>query len=466
VINIKSFIKKNRVLLLIIILALLLRLCFLSPWLEDWDSVQFALALKDFSLIKQQPHSPGYPLYIFLGRIFNFFLHNDTLALTSLSAVLGSLCALPLYFLITDITKNKKIALIAIVIFLVTPAQWSLSEAALSNIPGMFFSICSAYLIFKGRKSLKLLYWGSFLLGISLGVRFAEYSTVIVLLGLVLYIRKKIPDLIKSAICFTTGILVWLIPMVLVTGLGTFISLYKNQAGYIVNHDSLLSQNSSLIERLIRIKWLLTTGYSLYFLIPVLIITIYFFRKKIILFKNINLLFALFWLISYSIPLLFIYNLEVPRHVLPLLPPLVILFAIAVGSLWEWKLVKLFTAITIIFLFSVSLREAKLIHTLTPPTISPILYVKDNLKPSEVTLFTSFTYRQFQYYAPEYLNYWVDVNTPQTINTKFVVTDYIGTKTKFALLNNYQMFDTKEFVGPQEIFPRVSKINIFTYQAE
>ena len=50
--------------LFIVVLSLILRLLYISPWLEDWDSVQFALAMNNYSLDLHQPHAPGYPLYI------------------------------------------------------------------------------------------------------------------------------------------------------------------------------------------------------------------------------------------------------------------------------------------------------------------------------------------------------------------------------------------------------------------
>ncbi len=40
-----------------------------SPGLDDYDSVLFALGVRDFNLWKDQPHPPGYPLFIFLGWI-------------------------------------------------------------------------------------------------------------------------------------------------------------------------------------------------------------------------------------------------------------------------------------------------------------------------------------------------------------------------------------------------------------
>src|SRR5215211_2527499 len=41
----------------------------LAPSLEDLDSINFALGLHDFDPARHQPHPPGYPVYIALGRI-------------------------------------------------------------------------------------------------------------------------------------------------------------------------------------------------------------------------------------------------------------------------------------------------------------------------------------------------------------------------------------------------------------
>lgn len=89
--------------------SLFLRLLFLSPLLEDWDSVQFAIALDEFSLSKHQPHAPGYPIYILLGKIFNLFFQDKTLDLTLLSAVFGSLGIVLVHILIEKAQKSKSI---------------------------------------------------------------------------------------------------------------------------------------------------------------------------------------------------------------------------------------------------------------------------------------------------------------------------------------------------------------------
>ncbi len=41
---------------------------FLPPTLEDIDSINFALAVNDFDVAKHQPHPPGYPVFVALGK--------------------------------------------------------------------------------------------------------------------------------------------------------------------------------------------------------------------------------------------------------------------------------------------------------------------------------------------------------------------------------------------------------------
>lgn len=426
-------------------LALSLRFIFLSHWLTDWDSVQFAMALKDFDILKHQPHPPGYILYIFLGRVFNVLLKNDTLALTSLSALLGTLTAIPLYLLAKEIT-NKKIAFISTVLFLVAPIHWLLSEVALTNVPGMFFTVLTAYLLYKAKDSKNFLLLGSFLAGLTLGVRFAEYSIVLSLLILVLIYRKNIKDILKASIYFSAGILIWLIPLIFDTGWLEFVHAYSQQISYIASHDS----TGALISRLVQIWKLFLTGYSPFF-IPIAIFALSRFRKN---------LFLAVWLLSYLIPLIFIYNLEVSRHVLPLLPPFVLMFSLILSK-FKNKILLVCCIILTMAIFLTSFSQVKKQNMLTPPSIAPVLYVKENFNPQNTTLITTFTFRQFQYYAPEFENYWGSENAPGDIESEIIVTDFSKLKDQIPTLTNYNVVDEKTFIGSVEIFPRLPRTNLY-----
>src|SRR5215217_4119834 len=48
---------------------LIAHLAFLAPSLEDIDSINFALGLRHFDPALHQPHPPGYPVFIALGRV-------------------------------------------------------------------------------------------------------------------------------------------------------------------------------------------------------------------------------------------------------------------------------------------------------------------------------------------------------------------------------------------------------------
>src|SRR5580700_11371346 len=70
----------------------LTRYFFRSHYLYDLDSVNFALAIGRFDPSVHQPHPPGYFLYILLGRLLNYVVHDANLALVLLS--IGASCGL------------------------------------------------------------------------------------------------------------------------------------------------------------------------------------------------------------------------------------------------------------------------------------------------------------------------------------------------------------------------------------
>src|SRR5215218_4069025 len=73
----------------VIILAavwLLAHLPFLSPALEDIDSINFALGLHHFDPALHQPHPPGYPVFIVVGRVALAIIHVVASGLSSVRA--------------------------------------------------------------------------------------------------------------------------------------------------------------------------------------------------------------------------------------------------------------------------------------------------------------------------------------------------------------------------------------------
>ena len=75
--------------------TLLTRLPLLTPRLAHWDAVNYALGLHDFNVAAHQPHPPGSPYYVLLGRAALVLTGDDNAALIllSLAASVGAVLA-------------------------------------------------------------------------------------------------------------------------------------------------------------------------------------------------------------------------------------------------------------------------------------------------------------------------------------------------------------------------------------
>src|SRR5947207_12140981 len=71
--------------------AILLYTNFQSISLDDFDSVSFALSLNHFDISLQQPHPPGFPVYLAMGQLVHAVIPDARAALTVVSAAVGAI---------------------------------------------------------------------------------------------------------------------------------------------------------------------------------------------------------------------------------------------------------------------------------------------------------------------------------------------------------------------------------------
>lgn len=466
----KIFFQKNIVLYAIIIFSLIIHLIYRTPYLEDWDSVQFALGLHQYSVVLHQPHPPGYPIYILFGKFIYLFTGSDVQALTFLSALFGSLAIIPLFFL-TKKMFDQTTAYIASIIFLLFPIEWILSEVANSNITGLFFTLLLAYFIYSWSNNLT--YFKTTILGalaaFSLGIRFTDFPVIIALLGIFLMKIHSWKYSLALLISFFIVTFLWLMPLLLITGPNKFYSAYREVANYVTWHDTLLGQ-SYTFKHLMKIRvgylWeLLNISYTQIFIILSIFSLIIFSLKKQVR-QQFYFYFLLIWFFSYLIPLIFFYNLELPQYTLPLLPPLVIINAYIATLLIKNKTILFFSVLIFsIFLFSQTFPQIKNQNQDIPPTIAPVLYTQKNFNPQNTLLITTFTYRQFQYYAPEFKNFYGTNNLPKQITDQFVIIDYEGLKRELPVLQKYQIKSSLIFKQKHLLnFPRLKETKLYILQ--
>lgn len=157
--------------LALFLLTLVLRLPFRSQTLNDWDSVNHALALTTYNVVEHRPQPPGYILYIGAARLVNFVFPDEQTALVVVS-ILACAGAVATLFLLGTRLATKEIGLIAALLLLTCPAFWFDSEVALPYVVEGCASLVVATLLYRvlqGEQRLTML--TAVVFAISVGLR-------------------------------------------------------------------------------------------------------------------------------------------------------------------------------------------------------------------------------------------------------------------------------------------------------
>ena len=226
---------------------LALRLPFLPPTLEDIDSVNFDLGVHDYDPVRHQPHPPGFPVYILMARLIHPSFDSHAAGLGALSALLGSLVLVPLYFLMRGLTTPSGAAL-ACVLTLCNPIVWFNSVRPMSDLAG-FFLVTTAQCVLvtalqAGAGGRRQLWWlaGTALAGISIGVRVQAAWLVGPLLLYGMWRLRSSRLAAATVLCLAGAVAVWLVPMLALSGgVGPFVASFLTMMQAAVPADMLVT---------------------------------------------------------------------------------------------------------------------------------------------------------------------------------------------------------------------------------
>jgi len=132
----------------LIALAVLTRWPLRGRWLYHWDSVNFALALDHFDVARGQPHIPGYPLYVGLGRISRWIFGDAQTALVALSVAGTALAAVLIYRLGAEWVGSGA-GKWAALFWLSSPLVWFYGEIALPHALDAGFVLLVVWLAWR-----------------------------------------------------------------------------------------------------------------------------------------------------------------------------------------------------------------------------------------------------------------------------------------------------------------------------
>lgn len=428
---------RDRIFLLssLFLLALFTRIPFAGKVLYHLDSINFALALKEYNISVHQPHPPGYFLYIMLGRFINLFVEDANTIFVTISIVFTGLTVVVIFLLGEEIFDLKS-GLLAAFIAMTSPNIWFHGEVALTYIAEACISTLIAFCCWKVIKGEENYLWASVIaLGLAGGLR---QNTPVFLLPLWLYSVKGVPIKKVGASLLVLGLvsISWFVPMVMMTGgWNSYCDALRELWKYSTGGNSVFLRGWPALK-LYFTTVLRFTIYGIGVWVYVLCLAGY---AKIREGKAVNtdyekVTFLLIWALPSVLFYTFVFiHPGNPGYALIFLPPLILLTSISLQYLVDRHknmrrkhiynaVACLFCAINMVcFLFvdsPVSYRnitrqdhDLKIVleNLRTYNSLNTVLF-------SEEYLF--FGFRHLMYYLPEYKTFMVDIGSDKKIKSR------------------------------------------------
>ena len=200
-----------------------LHLPFLPASLEDLDSINFALGVREFDVAQHQPHPPGYPVFIFAAKVANLMIPSEAHALALIGIIAGGLAAFALVALFRDLDGDERSTArpVAAALLAMTSPLFSMTAARpLSDVAGLSVALVVQALALRAKTRTDFMS-AALLAALGVGIRSqVAWLTLPVLLFAVA--RRPRPERLRTAADVAAelivGAAIWAIPLLLLTG--------------------------------------------------------------------------------------------------------------------------------------------------------------------------------------------------------------------------------------------------------
>jgi hypothetical protein len=317
------------------------------------------------------------------------------------------------------------VARLSALLFLVNPACWLQAEKAFSDASGLFVLMSAVYAGWRASEPDAKpyhLFLGSFLLGLGLGIRLSYLPLVLSWAGLLGYLYKqptpRSTRLSDGCYGLIIGVCLWLAPQLALTG---GLDLLHDGLAFTSQHfahwggtlgSSATPEHQQMGYRLTMFIWgLLAYGLgfwwfdtSLVRLVPSAIMLIAFGLCCQQARWGKRLGFLLLHTLPYGLWVFLAQHADQPRHLLPLIPVLLVLLAVGLDCLLHTsaKLGGIACALLLLALGVISTRLV-IVHKLMPsPRLQVVHYVTTHYPHHATRLYAWGTRRLFAFYAPDF----------------------------------------------------------------
>lgn len=220
----------------LLLLFLVAHLALLPRTLEDLDSINFALGVRQLDVAKHQPHPPGYPVYIAVSKLSTAALRGAGfdaaaprgLAIWSALGGTAALAALALFF--HRLEGRHALAWWAALVAGASPLFWFMALRPLSDMLG-FAAVMWVAALVTGSPSRRELAAAALIAGLALGLR-AQAGMALPVLAFALLTRADTQARATAALAFSAGVVVWAVPLIVASGgPGDYLAALGSQAG-------------------------------------------------------------------------------------------------------------------------------------------------------------------------------------------------------------------------------------------
>ncbi|SDO04101.1 hypothetical protein SAMN04487897_107167 [Paenibacillus sp. yr247] len=327
-----------------------LSLLYASPYVRTWDEVDFTLALNRYDLLAMQPHFPGYPYFILGGWFINQWMNNPVKALSVFNTLAALSSALPMFLLAHRLTGSGMRSLLLPALVLTSPYIWLMSSRPMSECAGMallWWFLWSIRYAMERQGSLLRHGLALLMFGFLMGTRLSFFPFGLALLSLWYAIWQQGAGgwrrwlrLGYSALAALLFQLLWVAGLVLSEG--TLTGFWKLSLAFVEGHFSewgggVISTPMPLGERIYQLIGhnllgsALLGGSILIGLWLALIVAAALVGRRFMAlsgYGNANRRY-IFWLsgcaVLYILWALFGQNIEKPRHIVPIVAPILLL---------------------------------------------------------------------------------------------------------------------------------------------
>lgn len=410
-----------------------------SEYLYASDSALYALALDRYDVSVQQPHPPGYALYILFAKGFYWLTGDANTALVIVSIIFSVLAVYAVFYL-AKLIYGKRVAWLSVVLLVTGPLFWFHGQVALNYVCDAFFAAWAGLYLYRAAgapQNRRALYSASLILTIGGGFRPTLLLFMLPVWLWVIWRQRSWRGLLINISIVLGGTLVWLLPVIWLSGgpLKFWQALFGLLGG-----KSGIYAFSVFNEGLAKLVWYgrliwnnLLLNFGLASLLTVAYLTSWLVprtgERKI---NGLNFWFWGLWLApTLLFYLLVIFNM--PGYLLILLPALTILVAKAIEGLAEALLAaykiqsgKRLLTTQLLIVSAITIAGFNVFNYVKPDTIielqksthyainrANILWptlistIKQNFNPQSAIIgvdapFVSLGLPQFEYYFPEY----------------------------------------------------------------